>query len=177
MRAAFAGSIVCLSLGLLAVALADGDDQEDERVEKLMELIHEGRRSPYGQLRRVAAGEQADWATVERAVTAFEPMRRALAESKVDDIRDSADGYLEAVQEMRDALGRRDEVRFRRAFIGLTESCGDCHFEDGIGGELEPEDDEEEREALKDRNERAREAQKERAERMREAQKERANGD
>jgi len=178
MRVAVTGPIVCLSLVLLAVAIAHGDDKEDERVEQLMELIHEGRRSPYGQLRRVVAGEQADWTTVERAVAAFEPMRRALAESKVDDIRDSADGYLDAVQEMRDALGRRDGARFRRAFTGLTESCGDCHFEGGIGGELEPEDDDEEdREALKDRNERAREAQKERAERMREAQKERADGD
>ena len=168
-----AGSIVCLSLGLLAVAFADGDDREDERGEKLMERTHEGRRSPYGQLQRMMAGERADWAAVERAVTAFEPMRKALADSNVADIRDSADGYMDAVKEMQDAVGRHDEVGLRRAFTGLTKSCGDCHFDGGIGGELEEEEKEEkkEREARKDRAEPAREAQKDWAERTREAQK------
>lgn len=168
-----AGSIVCLSLGLLAVAVADGDDREDERVEKLMERTHEGHRSPYSQLQRIMAGERADWAVAERAVTAFEPMRRALAESHVEDIRDSADGYMDAVKEMQDAVGRRDEVGLRRAFTGLTKSCGDCHFDGGIGGELEQEEKEEEkeRETRKDRAERARKAEKDWAERSREAQK------
>lgn len=180
MRVAVAGSIVCLSLGLLAVALADGDDHEDERVEKLMERIHEGRRSPYGQLRRIMAGERADWAVVEQAVAAFEPMCRALSESNVEDIRDSADGYIDAVKEMRESVRRRDEAGVRRAFTGLTESCGDCHFDGGVGGKLEQEEEkenEEEREARKDRDERAREARKDWAERVREAQKQQAEGD
>lgn len=137
MRAAIAGSIACLSLCLLATVLADGDEHEDERVEELMEKTHEGRRSPYGQLKRIMAGEQADWAVVERAVAGFGPMCQALAESKVEDIRGSADGYLDAVKELREAVGRRDEAGARAAFEGLTESCGDCHYKGGVGGPLE----------------------------------------
>ena len=139
MRVALAGSVIfaCLGLCLIATVSADGHGRGDERVEELMERTHEGRRSPYGQLKRMMGGEQADWAAVERAVAGFEPMCRALAESKVDDIRGSADGYLDAVKELRQAVGRRDEAGARKAFTGLTESCGDCHFKGGVGGPLE----------------------------------------
>lgn len=130
--------VACLIAGacVLAVTRAD-DEREDERVEELMERTHEGRRSPYGQLRRILAGEPAAWPAVERAVAAFEPMGRALVESPIDDIKDSADGYVTAVGDLRGAVMRRDEAAVRKAIQGLADSCGDCHFEGGVGGELE----------------------------------------
>ena len=118
-----------------AVLWAD-DEHEDERVEKLMERTHEGRRSPYGQLRRILAGEAASWPVVERAAAGFEPMRRALVESPVDEIKDSADGYIAAVDALRVAVKLRDEAAVRAAIQGLADSCGDCHFKGGVGGEL-----------------------------------------
>lgn len=126
---------VCLAL----IAIADGDD---DRVEKLMERTHEGRRSPYGQLREIVAGQGAPWPLVEQTVNAFEPMCRALAESGNDEIRDSADGYLTAVREMAAAVKRRDAAGVRTGFDSLKQSCGDCHFKGGVGGMLEDEHDE-----------------------------------
>jgi len=133
--------VACLIAGacVLPVTRAD-DEREDERVEELMERTHEGRRSPYGQLRRILAGEPAAWPAVEQAVAAFEPMRRALVESPVDDIKDSADGYVTAVGDLGGAVMRRDEGAVRKAIQGLADSCGDCHFEGGVGGELEDDD-------------------------------------
>ena len=133
--------ITCLIACACAVAATRADDErEDERVEELMERTHEGRRSPYGHLRRILAGEPAAWPAVEQAVAAFEPMRRALVESPVDDIKDSADGYVTAVGDLRGAVMRRDEAAVRKAIQGLADSCGDCHFEGGVGGELEDDD-------------------------------------
>lgn len=137
--------VVACSLASLCIvaAVADGSGRKrgDERVEELMERTHEGRRSPYGQLRKILGGEKAEWAVVERAAAGFEPMCRALAESPVADIKDSADGYIDAVKELRAAVGKRDEAAVREAFEGLTQSCGDCHFKGGIGGHLEHEEE------------------------------------
>lgn len=169
--------LTCLAASLLLTAvLADGGHGGDERVEELMERTHEGRRSPYGQLRRILGGEAAAWPVVEQAAAAFEPMCRALAESPVADIRDSSDGYIDAVRELRAAVGRRDEAAVRGAFQGLADSCGDCHYDGGVGGDLEHEE-EEEREEIEDREERERERRKDRAEREREARKKQAERD
>ena len=124
-------------LTLLLAAAAGADDNEDERVEELMERTHEGRRSPYGRLRRAVDGEAMPWPAVEQAVREFEPMTRALQQSPVAEIRDSADGYADAVRDIGDAVRARDAEAVRTSFRALTQSCADCHFEGGVGGELD----------------------------------------
>lgn len=125
--------VVCGVVGLAAYA----DHDEDDRVEELMERTHEGRRSPYAQLRQIVEGPGAAWPVIEQVVLGFEPMRRALVESKNDDIKGSADGYVDAVDAIAAAVKRRDAAGVRSGFDSLKQSCADCHYDGGIGGELD----------------------------------------
>lgn len=56
---------------------------------------------------------------------------------KNPDIKDSADGYVDAVKEIATAVKRRDAKGVRVGFDSLKQSCGDCHFKGGVGGELD----------------------------------------
>ncbi len=118
-----------------------------------MEETHEGRRSPYGRLRRTLEGPVAEWAAVERMVAGFEPMRRALAESPVAEIKESADGYIDALKGLGAAVAARDDGRLRKAFQNLSTSCGDCHFKGGVGGSFEHEHEHEHEDEHEDEDE------------------------
>ena len=138
-------AIACLAAAacLALVALADDHEGGDGLVHKLMERTHEGRKSPYGRLRQAVAGAEAPWPALEQVVQAFEPMCRALQESKNDEIKGSADGYIDAVKEIATAVKARDAAGVRKGFESLEQSCGDCHYKGGIGGRLEHEEHEE----------------------------------
>jgi mono/diheme cytochrome c family protein len=82
-------------------------------------------------------GADAPWPVIEQTVMAFDPMCRALLESKNADIKDSADGYVDSVKELAAAVKRRDAKALRAGFESLRQSCGDCHFQGGVGGELD----------------------------------------
>ena len=134
-------ALACTAVVLCVVLVAYADDRKggDGQVHKLMERTHEGRRSPYGQLRQIVEGHGAPWPAIEQAVQGFEPMCRALLESKNADIKDSADGYVDSVKEIAAAVKRRDVKGVRDGFESLKQSCGDCHYKGGVGGELEHE--------------------------------------
>lgn len=132
---------------LLAVSAGADDDERgkkrdraDRRVHELMERTHEGRRSPYGRLRRAVEGEAVPWPAIDQVVKEFEPMCRALRESPDDDIKAAADGYVDAVEKLATAARNRDAAAVRAGFKSLTQSCGDCHFDGGVGGRLEDDD-------------------------------------
>lgn len=131
-----AAATTLVACGVVPLA-AYADHDEDEQVEELMERTHEGRRSPYAQLQQIVEGPGAAWPVIEQVVLRFEPMRRALLESKNDDIKGSADGYVDAVDAIAAAVKRRDPSGVRTGFDSLKQSCGDCHFDGGIGGELD----------------------------------------
>jgi mono/diheme cytochrome c family protein len=131
-----AAAVMLAAVGIVAV-VAFADEDDDERVEKLMEKTHEGKRSPYKQMRQIVEGAGAPWPVIEQVVLGFEPMSRALLESKSAEIKDSADGYVDAVQEIAAAAKRRDANGVRTGFDSLKQSCGDCHFKGGVGGELD----------------------------------------
>lgn len=137
MKTAFAGLLVLLCAGVVLVACADDRDGGDGPVHTLMEQTHEGRGSPYDQLRRIVEGPGAPWPVVEQTVTGFGPMVRVLLESGNDDIRTSADGYVDAIGKIVAAVKRRDAKGVRTGFDSLRQSCGDCHYEGGVGGKLE----------------------------------------
>lgn len=146
-RPLFSTTLTLSSLALIAGVALGGmlhkdreKHDEDERVEELMERTHEGRRSPYKKVGAEAARGNPAWDVVAAALPRFDDMTRALLESKQDTIKDSADGYVDAVKALRDAAGKRDAAAFRSAFDSLTQSCGDCHFDGGVGGELDEHD-------------------------------------
>jgi hypothetical protein len=133
-----ATTVVCAVLVISITVRADGGrGREDHDVEELMERTHEGRRSPYRRLGRIVDGEAVAWPEVDRIVQEFDPMCRALLASKNDDIKSSADGYVEAVKEIWAAAKKRDAEGVRAGYKALKDSCGDCHFDGGVGGELD----------------------------------------
>lgn len=145
-------ALACAIFLTAAVLAARADDEgEDERVHEWMERTHQGRRSPYGQLRRIVAGPAVPWPVIEQTVAGFDPMCRALLASPNADIKGSAEGYVDAVKEIVAATRRRDAAGLRTGLESLTQSCGDCHFDGGSGGELEDEDDEDEDEDRRER--------------------------
>lgn len=113
------------------------DHDEDERVEELMEKTHEGKKSAYRKVRKQVEAPAPSWQTIEATLPQFEEMSRALRESKDDDIKGSADGYVDAVKEIVAATKKRDAKAVKDAVTSLSESCGDCHFKGGVGGELD----------------------------------------
>ena len=128
--------VVLGAAGLIGVAVY-ADHDEDEKVEELMEKTHEGKRSPYRQLRTQAEAPAPSWQVVERTLPRFEAMSKALQESKNADIKGSADGYVDAVKEIAAATKQKDAKLLRAGFQALSQSCGDCHFKGGVGGELD----------------------------------------
>ncbi len=128
--------LVLASTGIVGVATY-ADHDEDEQVEELMEKTHEGKRSAYRQVKKEAEARAPSWRLIEATLPRVEEMSRALRESKNDDIRDSADGYLDAVKEIVLATKNRDAKAVRDAVESLTQACGDCHFKGGVGGELD----------------------------------------
>ena len=150
MKTVFMSACMVGVVGFVIVSRADDRKGGDRQVHKLMERTHEGRRSPYGQLRQIVAGPGAPWPAIEQAAQGFDPMCRALLESTNADIKDSADGYVDAVKEIRAAVKRRDSKGVADGFQSLKASCGDCHFKDGVGGQLDHEEEDEEKDEDED---------------------------
>lgn len=120
-------------VGVLMLA----DHDEDERVEELMQKTHEGQRSPYREFTRQREADMPAWQTIETLIPRFQEMSQALRQSKNEAIKGSADGYVEAVTEIATASKNRDAKAFKKAVTALGDSCGDCHFKGGAGGELD----------------------------------------
>ncbi|MCE9630658.1 MAG: cytochrome c [Planctomycetia bacterium] len=132
-----AGLVMAMAGTAGVLVYADRGEEEDERVEKLMEKTHEGKRSPYRQLKAQAEAPMPVWPIVGATLPRFDAMSRALLESEDDEIRASADGYVEAVKEITAATKAQDSKALKDAFQSLSQSCGDCHFKGGVGGELD----------------------------------------
>lgn len=134
--AILAATIALAGAGFVGVVVY-ADHDEDDQIEELMEKTHEGKRSPYRQLRTQAEAPVPAWPIVEATLPPFNAMSRALLESRNDDIKGSADGYVDAVRALVAATRARDAQALRGAFQSLSQSCGDCHFKGGVGGDLD----------------------------------------
>lgn len=132
----------CVLVGLLAgsmllqsLALAGKD--EDEKVHDLMEKTHGGMKSPWKKAIQAAQGNPIDWASINQALPRLLDMSKALETARNKDVRDAADGYVDAVKELTLQTNKRDAVRTRAALTALSNSCADCHYKGGPGGKLD----------------------------------------
>lgn len=113
------------------------DKKKDKAVEEMMEKVHEGKKSPWKQAEKAAAANPPDWNTLAGQLAKLEQMSALLKASKVSDISDSADSYADAVAALAAKTKAKDVEGARKALGSLSKSCADCHYKDGIGGELE----------------------------------------
>lgn len=132
------GALLILAMAVAAFLVAAGIFvvRHDWAVEDLMERIHEGKDSPWAVARDQAARETPDWEAVRGPAIGFVEMARALEGAKHAEIRASAEGYATAAAGVLEAVNRADPVAFRETLGGLERSCGDCHFDGGVGGTL-----------------------------------------
>lgn len=126
-----------LSLAFGPFASARDDDDEGGSVGDLMERVHKGRRSPMRQTEQQLAQPQPQWPIVEQQLLGFARMCEALKKSRKADVRDAADGYVDAVKELAKSTQTRNLAAARKAMENLKNACGDCHYKGGPGGKLD----------------------------------------
>jgi cytochrome c556 len=128
-----------ISAAVLAFTLLPFPTSADEHdaVAELMEKTHEGKNSPWKKAKRAAGMSPIDWESINMALPRLEAMSKALATAKSKDVRDSADGYVDAVKKLTTQAKKKDVAGIRAALMALANSCADCHFKGGPGGELE----------------------------------------
>ena len=138
------------SLVLLSAVQADDDEgrgrkgKGDKVVHELMEKTHEGKNSPWKRLQKAVAADAVDWAAVGQSLPRVSAMAKALGDSKVEEIKDSSQSYVDAVKDLAAAAQKQDSAAAKKAVASLGKSCSDCHSKGGIGGRLEHEGEERE---------------------------------
>ena len=110
--------------------------RHDWLVEDLMGQVHIGPSSPYERLNAQATAAAPEWSNLEVILPPLDEMCRALVTAKDGTIRQSAGGYVDAVERLRRAITGRELALFREASQDLRKSCGDCHAPGGVGGVL-----------------------------------------
>src|SRR3954452_23834622 len=89
-----------LLLALFCVASAASEAKDDGNVEDMMERTHKGRRSPFRQLEQQLEANAPQWQVIDQQLPAFATMAEALQKSRKEAVRDSADGYVDAVNQL-----------------------------------------------------------------------------
>jgi hypothetical protein len=120
-----------------ALAWAEKDEDEDDTVHELMEKTHEGKKSPWRKAERAASKDPVDWAEFNKALPRLTAMSKALSAAKNKEVRESADGYVDAVKELEARAKKMDAAGTRAALTALSKSCTDCHHKGGPGGKLD----------------------------------------
>ena len=121
----------------MAWAEEDDDEDEDDAMHELMEETHEGKNSPWKKAERAASKNPLDWAALNTVLPALGAMSDALTATKNKEVRESADGYVDAVKELSAQAKKQDATATRAALKSLANSCADCHYKDGPGGEFD----------------------------------------
>src|SRR5262249_30699673 len=101
------------------------------------EKVHKGRRSPLRLVSMSLEENAPNWDLIARQLPSFVTMSQKLKQSKNKEIRDSSDGYANAVSSLVEKSKAHDVAAARKALRALTNSCADCHFKGGVGGELD----------------------------------------
>lgn len=133
----FIVTISVVTTNALRFARAWEDEGEDDTVHELMEKTHEGKNSPWKKAERAAAKDPIDWEAIKQALPRLGTMSKALTTTKNKEVRESADGYVDAVKELTLRAKKSDAVGARAALKALSKSCTDCHYKGGPGGQQE----------------------------------------
>jgi len=143
----FASAIAGYSLSHLVADEHEGEHEhrherghggkKGESIEHWMERLHKGRKSPLQQVEQTLGQETPAWDDVNKNLPDFLKMSEMLKNAKKETVRDTADGYVDAVKSLAAAAKNRDRDKARAAIKDLTTSCGDCHYKGGPGGKLD----------------------------------------
>jgi cytochrome c556 len=116
---------------------AKEDEDEDDKVHDLMEKVHEGKKSPWKKGEAAAKQNPVDWATIKAALPRLQEMSKALQGAKSKEVRETADTYVGAVDNITKGIAKQDAAVVRQGFDTLANSCTDCHYKGGPGGKLD----------------------------------------
>jgi hypothetical protein len=94
----------------------------DDTMHELMEKTHEGKNSPWKTAERAASKDPIDWAEFNKVLPRLTAMSKALTTAKNKEVRDSADGYVDAVKEWEASAKKKDAVGTRAALTALAKA-------------------------------------------------------
>ncbi len=127
-------------LGLILLSsfsIALSAKEKDDKIEDMMEKVHEGKRSPFRRTKSQLAAAKPDWKEVSDQIPAFQKMSQLLTEARKAEIKDASGGYADAIKALTAAANKQDHDAARKAITLLTASCADCHYKGGPGGKLD----------------------------------------
>ena len=133
-KAVLVALALLVTLGVVATGLFIAG--HDWLVEDLMEEVHGGPASPFGQLDSLAGAAVPAWEQLQALMPPFEEMRQGLLAAKSKTIRDAAGGYTDSVRTLQQSILAQDAGALRDSARALRQSCADCHADGGVGGTL-----------------------------------------
>ena len=80
-------------------------------INRLMEKVHKGKGSPLGLTKTQLAKDSPAWEVIDKQIPAMQEMSRMLNHSKASEIKDAADDYADAVEDLAAAAKKKDRLR------------------------------------------------------------------
>jgi len=129
-------TVACLIAAPLAIA-EKGSKEKFKDVEHMMERVHEGKNSPYKSSVAQLKTDKPNWDLLMKNLPDLKKMADLMKNHKSADIKDSSDTYVEGVQALGEAVGKKNLDGAKAAIKKLENACGDCHYKGGVGGKLD----------------------------------------
>jgi cytochrome c556 len=130
--------IIALSvMGLLVIAgiicqKASAVDDEPASIEKIMEALHKGRKSPVATLKTALKSSSPDWALIQKESKTYAKYAAYLPKNDPpkgdkDSFKTMARAFADSAKMLEEAAQREDLEAARSAFHKIGTSCKSCH--------------------------------------------------
>jgi cytochrome c556 len=132
-------SLICAVslMGLLVIAgivsqKASADGDEPASIEKIMEALHKGRKSPIATIKTALKSASPDWATLQKVSKTYAKYAADLPKydppkGDKESFKTMARAFADSAKKLEDAAQREDLVAARSAFHKIDTSCKSCH--------------------------------------------------
>src|SRR5689334_18804568 len=110
---------------------ADEPKKEEKRptgkeIGKLMADIHRGEKSSYSRVNAELKKDTPDWGVIAKETKSFSQMSEAFKKAPLG--YTSPAKYISSAESLAKAASEKDKKAATTAFVGLTNSCGSCHY-------------------------------------------------
>ena len=130
--------IIALSvMGLLVIAgiicqKASAVDDEPASIEKIMEALHKGRKSPVATLKTALKSSSPDWALIQKESKLYAKYAADLPKNEPpkgdkESFEKMAKAFADSAKKLEDAARREDLPAVKAAFGKIRTSCNSCH--------------------------------------------------
>jgi len=104
---------------------ADTKPPTEKEVKELMQKTHKGKDAPLARMDAELKKDAPNWDQVAKDTKAFADMADVL---KRRSSYPSPAAYISSTAALEKATKEKDRAAAGKAFVGLTQSCGGCHY-------------------------------------------------